>query len=436
MSTSRRSWFVVLVGLLCVFLACLGLLHFLAPGANPYVLQINRAKNILFHLALIVVGALCVLFPASVATGVSQGLAGLGSSLKTQSRWRLLLGKVLVAGLITLLMVAIVEIVFGILNGMGGEKKVQEHDLVRGSLAKPDRYLGYRPAPLTEGTSTTKVGDEVVLRWRYTTDEFGRRVVPGSTTDKTAKFLAFFGCSMTFGEGVSDEETLPHFAACKSPSHKVYNYAVSGYGPQHMLARFQHSRLDQEIPEQEGYVIYVLFSGHVLRVIGSMSVYNGWGDTLPLPCYELDDQGGLVHRGTFQEARPLRSLAYRMLDKSQTLRYLRQPIDFPIRPRDRDLDLTTAVLVESQKWAKKTFPKAQFRVVFYPEYPKWFLALDPQYLSAMKAKLDAAGITYLDYSNLVDFTQPENSIPHDGHPSAKAHQTVAERVVKDLGLDR
>ncbi len=436
MSTRRQSWLVVLLGLLCLFLAGLGFLHFLAPGEDAYVLQINRAKNILLHLMLLVVGALCVLFSASVATGIGQGLAGFRSSLKTQSRWRLWIGKMLLAGLITLLAVAIIEIVFGILNGLGGDNKVQEHDLVRGSLAEPDRYLGYRPAPLTEGTSTTKVGDEVVLRWRYTTDEFGRRVVPGSTTDKTPKFLAFFGCSMTFGEGVSDDGTLPHFAACKTPSHKVYNYGVSGYGPQHMLARFQHGRLDQEIPEEEGYVIHVFFSGHVLRVIGSMSVYNAWGDTFPLPCYEFDGEGGLAHRGTFQEARPLRSLAYKMLAKSQTLKYLRQPIDFPLRLRDRDLDLTTAVLVESQTWAKKTFPKAQFRVVFYPEYPKWFLALDPQYLSAMKAKLDAAGITYLDYSNLVDFTQPENSIPHDGHPSTKAHQTVAERLVKDLGLDR
>jgi hypothetical protein len=47
--------------------------------------------------------------------------------------------------------------------------------------------------------------------------------------------------------------------------------------------------------------------------------------------------------------------------------------------------------------------------------------------------LDAAGITYLDYSSLPDIYDKDFWLG-EGHPSAKAHRIVAEKLVQELEL--
>jgi len=73
----------------------------------------------------------------------------------------------------------------------------------------------------------------VVYDVDYTIDEHLNRQVISAETGPT---IAFFGDSMTFGQGVSDADTLPQaFADATERRFRVLNFAVPGYGPQQFL---------------------------------------------------------------------------------------------------------------------------------------------------------------------------------------------------------
>jgi hypothetical protein len=125
------------------------------------------------------------------------------------------------------------------------------------SLAAVEGYAMLQLAPTTDLTTTGYSGPRPILGWGpqhagvfhhkrlggrtgsviydavYTIDENLNRQVVSSTTGPT---IAFFGDSMTFGEGVADADTLPQaFADATERRFRVLNFAISGYGPQQFL---------------------------------------------------------------------------------------------------------------------------------------------------------------------------------------------------------
>jgi hypothetical protein len=74
----------------------------------------------------------------------------------------------------------------------------------------------------------------------YTIDAHRNRQVISAPTGLTA---AFFGDSMTFGQGVPDADTLPQaFADATGHRWQVLNLAFPGYGPQQFLRHCQLRR--------------------------------------------------------------------------------------------------------------------------------------------------------------------------------------------------
>src|SRR5437879_10062020 len=87
-------------------------------------------------------------------------------------------------------------------------------------------------------------------------------------------FLLFFGCSMTFGLGVNDNETMPFYMAQYASHYRPYNYGVSGYGPHYMLAQLQRGDLTKDIHETHGIALYTFIDHHIDRPIGTVRDYN------------------------------------------------------------------------------------------------------------------------------------------------------------------
>ena len=74
----------------------------------------------------------------------------------------------------------------------------------------------------------------VIYDVEYTIDEFRNRQVISAPTGPS---VAFFGDSMTFGQGVPDADTLPQAFADAATGYRprVLNLAFPGYGPQQFL---------------------------------------------------------------------------------------------------------------------------------------------------------------------------------------------------------
>jgi hypothetical protein len=287
-----------------------------------------------------------------------------------------------------------------------------------------DDIVGPKGAPNVRVRSFKKRDGQLIYDATYGTDDCGRRVThdpaPGR---KREQFIAFFGCSYTFGEGLEDGETLPSQVADLAPAYRVYNYGCSGYGPQQMLAKLETGQLLREIAERSGIFIYVFIPHHVRRAIGSMRVATKWGRTFPN--YVLDANGNLVRDGDFVTGRPHLARVYTRLSNIDTLRFF--GIDVPLFITKKHLDFTTRILKQAKRLAERQFENTRFYVLLYPDPPEGEMSA-----KRMVPFLQQAGIDYLDFTELLDVRQPEFRIKGDDHPTGLTHQEVASELVRRI----
>jgi hypothetical protein len=311
-------------------------------------------------------------------------------------------------------------VVFEFINDVQGPevKFAGEHAQ---AFYRRDDWLGYALVPNMQVRASRKSlnGDRLLYDVSYTVDAEGRRVTPMADPDQRSAYILFFGDSFTFGEGVNDAETMPAVVAQLAPHYKSYNYGAGGYGPQHMLAQLQRAEMKTEVGEDDGILVYTFIFEHIGRAIGAMRIHAQRGDVMPY--YYIDRQNNLVRQGDFASGRPLVSVLYTAAGASQTLRFFN--IDLPPRLRAQDLEITARLLEESRDIYRQKFGSDQFLVVIYPGLGQ------PELLPY----LQAAGIRYLDYSALPAAVEPDFWLG-EGHPTAKAHKMVAEKLVQDLGL--
>ena len=115
-----------------------------------------------------------------------------------------------------------------------------------------------------------RVAGQVIYNVTYTVDELNRRIIPYEPPAGAEQFALFSGGSNTFGEGLNDDETIPALLQRAQLTHRVYNYAVRGYGPHQMLRKFETGKLRREIRERTGIAFYQYFDVHIGRVLGTL----------------------------------------------------------------------------------------------------------------------------------------------------------------------
>jgi hypothetical protein len=254
----------------------------------------------------------------------------------------------------------------------------------------------------------------------YTLDKCGRRVTPVAAGPGRNRFLLFFGCSFTFGEGVNDDECMPAQVDRLTSDYVTYNYGLPGYGPQQTLVKLEDPDFLAEVNEKNGILIYTFISSHVNRAVGSMTVFTQWEEHFPF--YEITDDDQLDLRGDFSSGRPVKNFIYRLLGKSRTLNHFK--FDWPLYYGPRDWALTARILGEAKKKFNTLFPNCPFYVLIFPGF------CSPQMIPLFQQY----GIRVLDYSKMYDFTQPRFWLTGNGHPSPQGYSSVAARLVRDLGI--
>jgi hypothetical protein len=282
-----------------------------------------------------------------------------------------------------------------------------------------DAWLGYRPVANMRAIASRTDGEQTLYRATYSIDAYGRRVTPLEPPSNRPNFILFFGGSYTFGEGVNDDETMPFYVSQLAPNYRSYNFGVGGYGPQQMLAMLQRDAVSEGIDESRGILLYTFISEHVDRAIGTMFIHNQRGELMPY--YFVGAKGNLVRQGDLASGRPGLSLFYAIAGKSQTLRYFN--INFPPQMRSQDYMATVSMIDEARRLFRQKFRSDGFVVLIYPG----------RGVPDLLPYLEAAGIDYLDYSDIPEIYH-DNFWLGEGHPTAGAHKIVAEMLVRDLRL--
>ena len=317
-----------------------------------------------------------------------------------------------------ILLSGLIELAFYVVNSQkpAGPAKVYEGDYIgAGKFFDVDPDLGTRLLPEKDVACRLKIGDQQIWDVRYRTDEFGRRVTVENGAAR--RYAIFFGCSYLFGEGASDDETIPSEFTKAAPDYQAYNYGVPGFGTQQMLATLESGRIPSEVPQSSGIVFYLyLPETHESRVIGEMQVFNTFASKFPY--YELDASGDLFRGGNLTTGRPFVSRAYSLLSASQAVKHY--GLNFPKRTKHH-YQLTAKIIEQSRDLCKRQLDCDEFYVVVYPR------PIDIKILPY----LNEAGIKCLDYSTLFDPLAVGMSHPIDEHPSPEANRVLAQQLVID-----
>ena len=334
-------------------------------------------------------------------------------AFKHQVAW---LQNTVMLGIMMLLTVVLLEWICGIML----KKQAENAPKIEGPKHSMmfDEYLGYKPKPDTTHTGTRTVDGKIIYSIKFNTDVNSLRVTPIDSTKPRNKYAQFYGCSMTFGEGVQSSETLPYYFGKLDSIYHPYNFAYSGYGPHQMLARLETDSPKNIVKESTGIAFYIYINDHVNRAIGTMTNYGYNGGFAPY-FYEVGSE--LKHDGLFKNARKIRSWFYEVMLKSNILKLFK--IGYPFKISEADYELTAEIMAAASRDYKKQFSNDNFYVIIYPTTISSSLIIN---------LLRQKGVKVLDYSKLFNPTDKRYAIPNDEHPTALANEVLIKQLIKDI----
>jgi len=262
-------------------------------GSMPY----KWYQSTHLRLLLITISAGCILFLLVGRAWVFSLIFGLGILISgilvawvQQPRWR----NVTLIFLSVLVCLAIAEILCLLLNrpeeSYSGEYTISyfRHDVEDVKFVE----LGYEPNPGRFSVQKHQ-GNHLAYSQQYTITPQRIRETPLPKLAEGCN-VVFFGGSFTFGEGVSDHETMPYFFAKEGAGKfNVYNLGFHGYGPHQMLRVLETERLKTIVDGPVHLVIYQGIQSHVDRVAGN-TFWDHYG-----PRYTLMPDGSVRYQGPF-----------------------------------------------------------------------------------------------------------------------------------------
>ena len=327
----------------------------------------------------------------------------------------------------------LVEVMFYIIIKINSRPGVYAYDEKSDILFRTDSIQGYAHNKLVTANLKKILVDEVnqdtsyVFHTTIHVDSIGNRITAIPYMTNRDKYAIFIGCSVTFGLGVEDDETLPYYFAQYDSGYCAYNFGVGGYGPQNVLALLSNYNLKKFVKQDSGVCIYSYIKHHVYRAIGDMATYTAWGESLPYYDYEL---GKLIRVGSFGSDRRLISGFYTLMSKSNFVRYFK--LNFPPKLTARHYKISCDMIRQTRDLYRQQFNNDNFYVMIMPtnfdqpmidclsEYGVKIIDVSKLFASSNLASMDSSAIKDLYF------------IPHDGHPTPLAYRLIAGQLADQL----
>lgn len=253
---------------------------------------------------------------------------------------------------------------------------------------------------------------------RYTIDSHHLRTTQSAATGAG---VAFLGCSVMFGEGVQDTETMPQvFADLTGRQFPVVNLGLVGYGLNQVLRMLETGLFDQVIGNRPRAFVLLTGPWHAAR----SACRPAWQSRSPR--YQLAGQDVVYQGPCFGEsAFILRTL----LQKSNLWLGLIGPL-LETASAEQDLGLYFALLEKIVQVAKERYHAPV--IILYESSEPGLEPFDPQTreLRGLAARVKA---DVLDVSLPTPAVGPDPyRIPGDGHPTPLAHRLRTEWLVRFL----
>lgn len=287
-----------------------------------------------------------------------------------------------------------------------------EGEIVTPGFKESDPVAGYRIKPIARSyTARSRSFKQVFYDTVYHVDAAGHRVTP---TRDSGPLAWFAGDSFTFGDGLTDQHTLP-WVFSEASGYRAINFGVSGYGPHNVLAQLQ-PLLDDPASEKPRLVVLQLLPTHVSRVAG-LSPWDQDG-----PWMTLNAAGRPERQGSFRQKwqEPY------LLRTTQLYELLSRKYVQPVKPEDYRLLVALVDELRDRVEAKGgKFVLIWWDTRFADDNPGDVDAITPllteqQFnLISLWSLLQARGINTED---------PAYFIAGDGHPNAASYQMLSDSL--------
>jgi hypothetical protein len=331
--------------------------------------------------------------------------------------------------------ISLVLLILGIYELYLGSKEIERYAITesnRNRAGNPilwyteNDILGYAPKKNITVHTTKKFFNELVFDVVYTLDKNGLRVTSPSKENNQKECILFLGDSLTFGEGVNEQQTLPYLTSLKTNQQfQVYNFAFRGYGPHQMLASLEQGRIANIAQCQPQYAIYQAIDDHVSRAAG-LSAWDPHG-----PKYILKENGDVVRDGHFDDRSLIPSnFITRKIKTNLQKSLIIEKIFFKQRPTNQhDVDLMVGIVDKFQKNFEARYPDSEFHVIFWDANNAVNKA---KIIKGMKSR----NIKLHLISDILPNYQADPSVyrinKYDPHPNALANQILADYVTKNI----
>ena len=252
-----------------------------------------------------------------------------------------------------------------------------------------------------------------------------------STNDSSE--LVFLGCSITYGEGIHDQETFAYQAGQLSNTSSQ-NFGFSGFGTQQAYNIYLN-KYARGTDSKKRTFIYSFIPDHIMRAkcVYPWNINDPYfevsGDSLQLKGKATDFSGyAKAHKYT------------RYLSLMNSFTFINDITTSVVTAKAakalNDADYRRVVLMLSNMQKSIAAGGNQFIVIYWDKY-KWKEADDAKVLD--KARIDREmealkqqGVTVIKASEIFDINNTSYFIKGDGHPTAEANKLIAERIAKQV----
>lgn len=290
---------------------------------------------------------------------------------------------------------------------------------------QPHPLFGYGPARDRAARARKFHGDTLIYDVVYTIDANGQRIAPPYRGGRGAPCLAFFGDSLTFGEGVQDGEAMPYRVGLRSGGrYRIVNFAFHGYGPHQMLAALESGWAQSVLDCPAQAAIYQALPTHVMRAAGR-APWDRDG-----PDFRLLASGAVQHVGRFSDRADPEWPAQRGLERSALYRRI---FGSERAIRAREIQLFVAIVQQARELFLRRYPGSEFHILLWGRSGTHDFDRLVAGLRAANFNLHLVSQILPDYD--LDAARYELS-PHDAHPNAAAHDRIAAYIVtRILGME-
>jgi hypothetical protein len=308
------------------------------------------------------------------------------------------------------------EIVFYSLIG-APTKENKGFDMPQLDEGDIQEFVGYLPRQDTVLNDILVFEGDTSFNVDYSIDGFRKRITPKIDSAKNSEYALFFGCSIAYGYGLEDDQTIPYNYQSNGDI-TAYNFGYNGHGTNHMAARLQTQDLSKQVDEKNGKAFYLFFWDHIPRAVGTMSRYTSWLHFAP---YYYMDNDSLKRNKMFKNGRPVTSFIYENIYQSNTLKYFE--IDFPLSLNESHFDLIAEMIDYSKSHYKEQFGNDEFYTVIMPTYKQYSSEDMKLFIELVESK----GVEVINLEDMV-YYKPEYTLKNDAHPNAKLTKLISKEL--------